>query len=159
MHRASFRLPRSSAARPHAGSLSDVFVRRAKKANKGAGLVGVRVRVVLVYAILTALALLAFSVCPNVPAVQWASIALIGFGLYGPQMLIGLCGAEVRTPVRSRFALGLQPHGDVALDLERLPTDSCRIRSACPLACPPCQLPATSLTRIRSHARTGRHER
>jgi sugar phosphate permease len=34
-------------------------------------------------------------VCPNTPAVQWASIAAVGFGLYGPQMLIGLCGAEV----------------------------------------------------------------
>jgi MFS transporter, OPA family, sugar phosphate sensor protein UhpC len=51
--------------------------------------------VVLAYGILTAAALLAFSMCPNQPLVQWASIALVGFGLYGPQMLIGLCGAEV----------------------------------------------------------------
>lgn len=79
-----------------AGTLSDVFVRRAKKAGSQTGLVGVRVRLVLIYGIFTALALLAFSVCPNMPAIQWASIAAVGFGLYGPQMLIGLCGAEVR---------------------------------------------------------------
>jgi MFS transporter, OPA family, sugar phosphate sensor protein UhpC len=70
-------------------------VRKAKKAGSKAGLVGVRVRVVLAYGIFTALALLAFSVCPTQPAIQWASIAAVGFGLYGPQMLIGLCGAEV----------------------------------------------------------------
>lgn len=70
-------------------------MRRAKEAGSKAGLVGVRVRLVLTYGIFTALALLGFSVCPNVPAVQWASIAAVGFGLYGPQMLIGLCGAEV----------------------------------------------------------------
>jgi hypothetical protein len=82
----------------HAGTLSDVFVRRAKKSGAPDGLVGIRARVVLAYGIFTALALLAFSVCPNVPLVQWSSIATVGFGLYGPQMLIGLCGAEVRRP-------------------------------------------------------------
>jgi Major Facilitator Superfamily len=80
----------------HAGTLSDIFVRRAKKAGSSAGLVGVRCRVVLAYGVFTALALLAFSVVPNQPAIQGAAIALVGFGLYGPQMLIGLCGAEVR---------------------------------------------------------------
>jgi MFS transporter, OPA family, sugar phosphate sensor protein UhpC len=83
-----------------AGTLSDIFVRRTKASDSTAGLVGVRVRVVLAYALLTTAALVAFSVCPNIPAVQWASIALVGFGLYGPQMLIGLCGAEVRAPPR-----------------------------------------------------------
>ena len=73
-------------------------MRRAKKSGSAAGLVGIRARVVLVYAIFTSLALLAFSVCPNVPLIQWCSIAAVGFGLYGPQMLIGLCGAEVRNP-------------------------------------------------------------
>jgi hypothetical protein len=72
-------------------------VRRAKVADSTAGLVGVRVRVVLAFGIFTSLALLAFSVCPNTPTIQWISIAAVGFGLYGPQMLIGLCGAEVRT--------------------------------------------------------------
>jgi MFS transporter, OPA family, sugar phosphate sensor protein UhpC len=78
--------------------LSDIFVRNASKAkNNKTGLIGVRVRVVLAYGLFTALALLAFSACPNNPAMQWASIAAVGFGLYGPQMLIGLCGAEVCT--------------------------------------------------------------
>lgn len=76
--------------------MSDIFVRRAKKAGSKAGLVGIRTRVVVAYGILTALALIAFSVCPNLPLIQWFSIAAVGFGLYGPQMLIGLCGAEVR---------------------------------------------------------------
>jgi MFS transporter, OPA family, sugar phosphate sensor protein UhpC len=70
-------------------------VRRAKAAGSSAGLVGIRVRVVLCYGLFTALALVAFSMCPNVPFIQWSSIAAVGFGLYGPQMLIGLCGAEV----------------------------------------------------------------
>lgn len=75
--------------------MSDVFVRRAKKAGAKTGLVGLRTRVVIAYGVITGLALIAFSVCPNVPLVQWCSIAAVGFGLYGPQMLIGLCGAEV----------------------------------------------------------------
>jgi MFS transporter, OPA family, sugar phosphate sensor protein UhpC len=82
----------------HEGTISDVLVRRAKKSGSAAGLVGIRARVVLVYAMFTGLALLAFSVCPNIPLIQWCSIAAVGFGLYGPQMLIGLCGAEVRNP-------------------------------------------------------------
>jgi sugar phosphate permease len=29
---------------------------------------------------------------------QWAVIAALGFCIYGPQMLIGLCGAELISP-------------------------------------------------------------
>lgn len=29
---------------------------------------------------------------------QWAVIAALGFCIYGPQMLIGLCGAELVSP-------------------------------------------------------------
>lgn len=32
------------------------------------------------------------------PALQWANVFMIGFFLYGPQMLIGLCGAELVGP-------------------------------------------------------------
>eukprot|EP01025_Chloroclados_australasicus_P053278 TRINITY_DN6259_c0_g1_i1.p1 TRINITY_DN6259_c0_g1~~TRINITY_DN6259_c0_g1_i1.p1 ORF type:complete len:583 (-),score=60.98 TRINITY_DN6259_c0_g1_i1:344-1972(-) len=81
------------------GALSD-YVIRSNKTN--AGTVGLRTRVVVVYTIGVALALLGFSVCPNIPWVQWLSVASVGFFIYGPQMLIGLCGAECVSP----FAVG-----------------------------------------------------
>lgn len=78
-----------------AGTLSDILVRKAKKT--GAGLVGTRTKVVLAYGLGTAAAMFAFANCPNVPQLQWAAVAVTGFFMYGPQMLIGLCAAEVRT--------------------------------------------------------------
>ena len=78
--------------------ISDVLVRKAKKSGSG-GLVGKRTQVVLAYTVATGLALFAFSMCPNIPALQWFAVAAVGFCLYGPQMLIGLCGAEVRFPL------------------------------------------------------------
>ena len=50
---------------------------------------------VVTYSLLTIAFLGAFWVCPNVGWMQWLCVAAVGFGLYGPQMLIGLCGAEV----------------------------------------------------------------
>lgn len=55
-------------------------------------------QVVVTYAIGTAVALAAFWACPNQPTAQWLAVATVGFFLYGPQMLIGLCGAEVVSP-------------------------------------------------------------
>ena len=55
-------------------------------------------QVVITYAIGTALALAGFWACPNQPSAQWLAVATVGFFLYGPQMLIGLCGAEVVSP-------------------------------------------------------------
>lgn len=55
-------------------------------------------QVVITYAIGTALALAGFWACPNQPTAQWLAVATVGFFLYGPQMLIGLCGAEVVSP-------------------------------------------------------------
>jgi sugar phosphate permease len=52
-------------------------------------------QVVMAYAFLTAVLLGAFWAAPNVAWMQWAIVAAVGFALYGPQMLIGLCGAEV----------------------------------------------------------------
>ncbi len=46
----------------------------------------------------TVAALALFWVCPNVAWMQWLSVALVGVALYGPQMLIGLCGAEAVSP-------------------------------------------------------------
>ncbi len=34
----------------------------------------------------------------SMPKLQWATVFMIGFFLYGPQMLIGLCGAELARP-------------------------------------------------------------
>lgn len=55
-------------------------------------------QVVIAYAIGTAAALAGFWACPNQPSAQWLAVATVGFFLYGPQMLIGLCGAEVVSP-------------------------------------------------------------
>jgi sugar phosphate permease len=77
-----------------AGALSDYVIRK----NPNAPSVGKRVQVIIAYALGTAAALAAFWFCPNVPQLQWASVALVGFFLYGPQMLVGLCGAEIVSP-------------------------------------------------------------
>ena len=49
----------------------------------------------MTYAALTAVLLGAFWAAPNVGWIQWIIVAAVGFALYGPQMLIGLCGAEI----------------------------------------------------------------
>jgi len=55
--------------------------------------------VVIGYTVGVAAMLLAFWSCPaNLPWLQWATVFMIGFFLYGPQMLIGLCGAELVGP-------------------------------------------------------------
>jgi len=79
-----------------AGRLSDLYIARSK--GKG-GIVGKRVQVVIAYTIGVALMLLAFRGVPaSWAAGQWLCIFMIGFFLYGPQMLIGLCGAELVGP-------------------------------------------------------------
>ncbi|GLI66075.1 hypothetical protein VaNZ11_009794 [Volvox africanus] len=64
------------------------------------GSVGKRVQVVMAYTAALAAALTAFQALPASapPALQWLSVAAIGFCIYGPQMLIGLCGAELVHP-------------------------------------------------------------
>ena len=59
---------------------------------------GFDLQVVITYALGTAAALATFWACPNQPTAQWLAVATVGFFLYGPQMLIGLCGAEVVSP-------------------------------------------------------------
>lgn len=50
----------------------------------------------MAYTVGIALALLTFQAIPTgMVALQWANVFMIGFFLYGPQMLIGLCGAEL----------------------------------------------------------------
>jgi len=74
-----------------ADKLSDVFVGRASK-----GRVGMRIRVVIAYLAALAAALALFARTPvGASSTQWWSVFLIGMGIYGPQMLIGLCGAEL----------------------------------------------------------------
>ena len=54
---------------------------------------------VIGYTVGVAAMLLAFwSVPATLPWLQWATVFMIGFFLYGPQMLIGLCGAELVGP-------------------------------------------------------------
>jgi sugar phosphate permease len=79
-----------------AGRLSDMYIARSK--GKG-GVVGKRVQVVMAYTVGVALMLILFRGVPaSWPAAQWGCVFMIGFFLYGPQMLIGLCGAELVGP-------------------------------------------------------------
>lgn len=78
-----------------AGRLSDAMIARAGNS----GHVGKRVQVVMAYTVGIALSLLAFSAVPAaMGGLQWLVVFFIGFFLYGPQMLIGLCGAELVGP-------------------------------------------------------------
>lgn len=75
-----------------AGRISDYAI---AKGGPG-GAVGKRVKVVMVYMVGVAVTLMAFKLSP--PGVGWLQslcVFMIGFFLYGPQMLIGLCGAEI----------------------------------------------------------------
>ena len=84
------------------GAISDALLRRNEartKANPGLkprGNLGLRVLVVVAYTLLTAAFLGAFAAAPasTPPALLWLLVSGVGFALYGPQMLIGLCGAE-----------------------------------------------------------------
>ena len=84
------------------GAISDALLRRneARSARdptlKPRGNLGLRVLVVVSYTLLTAVFLGAFAAAPasTSPALLWLLVSGVGFALYGPQMLIGLCGAE-----------------------------------------------------------------
>lgn len=53
----------------------------------------------MAYTVGVAAMLVAFWATPASMAwAQWVSVFMIGFFLYGPQMLIGLCGAELVGP-------------------------------------------------------------
>ncbi|CAL8466766.1 g6302 [Coccomyxa elongata] len=78
-----------------AGRISDALIARDPKG----GNCGKRVQVVMAYTVGIAACLAAFYFTPaSWPTVQWATVFMIGFFLYGPQMLIGLCGAELVGP-------------------------------------------------------------
>lgn len=79
-----------------AGRLSDMMINNSKK---GEGAVGKRVQVVMAYTVGIAASLMCFQHIPaTAAALQWFNVFMIGFFLYGPQMLIGLCGAELVGP-------------------------------------------------------------
>eukprot|EP00803_Ostreobium_quekettii_P006103 evm.model.scf_363.4 EVM.evm.TU.scf_363.4 scf_363:31311-36976(+) len=79
-----------------AGRFSDWMILHAKP---GQGAVGKRVQVVMMYTLGVAVALFSFWSLPgNLPWLQWINVFMVGFFLYGPQMLIGLCGAELVGP-------------------------------------------------------------
>ena len=78
-----------------AGRLSDALIAR----DPVGGAVGKRVQVVMAYTVGVAAMLAAFWATPaSAAALQWVVVFMIGFFLYGPQMLIGLCGAELVGP-------------------------------------------------------------
>jgi OPA family sugar phosphate sensor protein UhpC-like MFS transporter len=62
----------------------------------------------MAYTVGIAAALFALSVVPaSQPHLQWLSIFALGFCIYGPQMLIGLCGAELVAPAAVGASQGL----------------------------------------------------
>lgn len=74
-----------------AGRISDWYI-----ATSPGGAVGKRIQVVMAYLIGVAAMLIAFKAVPSgLPLLQGIIVFMIGFFLYGPQMLIGLCGAEI----------------------------------------------------------------
>uniref|UniRef100_A0A7S0IN39 Major facilitator superfamily (MFS) profile domain-containing protein n=1 Tax=Micromonas pusilla TaxID=38833 RepID=A0A7S0IN39_MICPS len=74
-----------------AGRISDWYI-----ATSPGGAVGKRIQVVMAYLIGVAAMLLAFKAVPSgLPFLQAIIVFMVGFFLYGPQMLIGLCGAEI----------------------------------------------------------------
>jgi len=74
-----------------AGKLSDWYIARGT-----GGAVGKRIQIVIGYLFGVAMMLLAFKAVPTgLASLQAIIVFLIGFFLYGPQMLIGLCGAEI----------------------------------------------------------------
>jgi len=76
------------------GVLSDASIKAAK--SSGAGQVGRRVQIMIAYLFLTLGVLAVLRAVPSAaPQLQWAVIGALGFGIYGPQMLGGLCGAEL----------------------------------------------------------------
>jgi len=79
-----------------AGKFSDMLIARAAP---GSGTVGKRIQVVIGYTFGVAAMLAAFAATPaHMGWLQWATVFMIGFFLYGPQMMIGLCGAELVRP-------------------------------------------------------------
>lgn len=79
-----------------AGKLSDILIARSPA---GTGTVGQRIRVVIAYTFGIAAMLVAFAATPpHLGWMQWVTVFMIGFFLYGPQMMIGLCGAELVRP-------------------------------------------------------------
>jgi sugar phosphate permease len=67
-----------------AGKLSDILISRAKP---GSGTVGKRIQVVIGYTVGVAAMLMAFAATPaSAGALQWLTVFMIGFFLYGPQV-------------------------------------------------------------------------
>ena len=75
-----------------AGKLSDQLIKEAKP---GEGHVGKRLFVVRSYLLMFAATLAVLFAVPMGAVAQWIAVFMVGFFLYGPQMLIGLCGAEL----------------------------------------------------------------
>ncbi|KAG1666222.1 hypothetical protein FOA52_011522 [Chlamydomonas sp. UWO 241] len=81
-----------------AGIISDSRIKAAIAAGASdeGGHVGKRVQTVMMYVVGTMAVLLVLRVVPSSSLpLQWLCIAALGFTIYGPQMLIGLCGAEL----------------------------------------------------------------
>eukprot|EP00736_Rhodelphis_marinus_P006564 Rmarinus@m.23640 len=69
---------------------------------------GRRMPVALLYMLFTSIFIALFWAVPaGYPWLDWISVSLIGFFIYGPQMLVGLAGAEITHPAAVSTATGL----------------------------------------------------
>ncbi|CAG9466735.1 unnamed protein product [Pedinophyceae sp. YPF-701] len=88
-----------------AGKVSDHLIANAPS---NVGTVGKRVQVMLAYTVALAGAMVLFAKVPvEVAWMQWGAVFLVGFALYGPQMLMGLAGSEVAGPKAVGASQGL----------------------------------------------------
>ena len=88
--------------------MSDIAIRRAAARGDTGGNVGRRIRVVMLYTCGMAAMLAALHAVPaGATALQWVVIAGLGFTIYGPQMLIGLSGAELVAPAAVGASQGI----------------------------------------------------
>ena len=98
-------------------------IRKAAASGAPGGNVGRRIKIVMLYVVGMAAALAALHACPaGNPALQAAIICMLGFTIYGPQMLIGLSGAELVSPAAvgaSQGILGWIGEGGLGLKLQR----------------------------------------
>ena len=85
-----------------AGRISDYLIAK----NPEGGNVGKRVQVVMGYTVGIAAMLATFYLAPaSAGWLQWASVFMIGFFLYGPQVLLQFCSAHAMQPAWSAICL------------------------------------------------------
>jgi len=85
------------------GQLSDKLIER----NPSAGAAGLRTQVMVGFSLLSAAAVAGLWLLPPLAVLQWTSMFVFGFAIYGPQTLITMAGVETVPPRAAATAGGL----------------------------------------------------